>query len=382
MKILIVEPFITGHYLEYLNHIYKMTLDMPDDEFVFVLPISFSKARSMFEWPKNKKVTFDLSLPAKDRIGGKLSLLGSLKKSIGTVQLYKQYCKKYKPDGIFCVDIMTMVPFLPLLVYDKIKVIGIVYDIYLRIEKLPLRTLVANMARYFVLSKSKLFHRVFILNDRRSADSLNQKFHTHKFSYLPDPFVPINTQGFDYREEYGIISEKMVFAHFGSLTRRKGTIDILSEIKSISKDKLSNYVFVFAGRVNQEIKEEFYSFASQIKYDTTIIVKDEFCDFDYISSLCRAANAILIPYRDTCKSSGLIGYASQFSVPVVTYSSGLLGELVRKYKLGLEIESITELPEALERIKEGDCIKPSNEYCLDNQVANFQKMIKEAFLSK
>lgn len=380
MKILIVEPFITGHYLEYLNHVYKMTLDMPEYEFVFVLPSSFAQARQLFEWPENENVTFDLSLPAKDRIGGKLSLIGSLKKSIGLVQLYKKYYQIYKPHGIFCVDIMTLVPFLPLLVHKRLKIVGIVYDIYLRIQKPSLRTLLANVARYTMLSRSKLFHKVFILNDGKSTDTLNHKFHTDKFEYLPDPFVPISSKGFDYRKEYSISEDKTVFAHFGSLTRRKGTIDILNAIHNVSKERLSKYVFVFAGRVNQEIKEEFFSLISQVRNNTTIIVKDEFCDFEYISSLCKTANAILIPYRDTCKSSGLIGYASQFSVPVITYSSGLLGELVRKYKLGIEMESITELPDALRKIQENLCTKPTNAYCLANQVGMFQEKIKQAFL--
>lgn len=73
-----------------------------------------------------------------------------------------------------------MVPFLPLLVYKRIKVVGIVYDIYLRVDKLSLRTLLANIARYTMLSRSKLFHKVFILNDEKSANTLNKKYHSQK----------------------------------------------------------------------------------------------------------------------------------------------------------------------------------------------------------
>ena len=80
MRILIVEPFITGHHLEYLHHVFMMSFKMPETEFVFVLPESFIQAKSMFSWPENNKVLFDPSLPILDRNAKQSSLTSSLKK--------------------------------------------------------------------------------------------------------------------------------------------------------------------------------------------------------------------------------------------------------------------------------------------------------------
>jgi hypothetical protein len=49
----------------------------------------------------------------------------------------------------------------------------------------------------------------------------------------------------------------------------------------------------------------------------------------------------LIPYKNSEQSSGVLGYAAQFNIPVVGPSSGLLGKLIKKNKLGYTINDIT-----------------------------------------
>ena len=380
MKILIVEPYITGHHLEYLHHIYMMTLLMPDSNFVFVLPKSFEEAKKLFDWPENRNVIFELSLPTKSRNAKKSSIIGSLKKSIFYSKLTKLYINKYKPDALFSLYIMTLVPFLPFSIFSKVHTIGIVYDIYLRKERVSSKERIVNFMRYKVLAQSCLFKKIFILNDKVSANRLNEKYHTKKFSYLPDPYVPLLTKEYDFRKENNIDKSKIVFAHFGSMTRRKGTLDILNYMSSLSAHQCARYVFVFAGKVNEEIKNEFYNYINSYKEKVEILVFDDFCSYDFLAGLCKAASAILIPYHDTCKSSGLIGYASQFGVPVVAYSGGLLEELIRKYNLGIIADKGMTLVDAYSIVENKKYTSPSRKYCDDNNVSNFIKILKEAFI--
>ena len=58
-----------------------------------------------------------------------------------------------------------------------------------------------------------------------------------------------------------------------------------------------------------------------------------------IFTLWRIADYILIPYKNTAQSSGVISYASQFCVPVIGPAEGLLGNLIRKFDMGLCIEN-------------------------------------------
>lgn len=380
MRILIVEPFITGHHLEYLHHVFMMSFKMPETEFVFVLPESFIQAKSMFSWPENNKVLFDPSLPILDRNAKQSSLTSSLKKSINYSRLTKKYYRKYKPDYLFSIDIMTLVPFLPLYI-SKIKTVGIVYDIYLRKPRLSLRTKIVSMCRFLVLSKSSLFKKVFILNDGKSANELNQMYNTDKFEYLPDPYVPLQLLNNNFRKDNNISGDDIVFAHFGSLTKRKGTLDILYAIRDLNKEERTKYVFVFAGKVNDEIKNEFYNIVDSLNGEARIIVEDKFCSYEYLASLCSASNAILTPYRDTCKSSGLIGYASQFGVPVVAYEGGLLGELITKYKLGIFIPQGKTMLDAFKQVAKHRIATPPQDYCMENCVTNFIEAIRNAYVN-
>ena len=49
-------------------------------------------------------------------------------------------------------------------------------------------------------------------------------------------------------------------------------------------------------------------------------------------------DAVLIPYKNTESSSGIIGHAASSQKPVITINKGLLGDIVKQYKLGWLIE--------------------------------------------
>ena len=65
-----------------------------------------------------------------------------------------------------------------------------------------------------------------------------------------------------------------------------------------------------------------------------LIIKDYFCSYEEISAICKSSNVLLIPYLNNSQSSGVLGYAAQFNVPVFSPSSNMLGKIVRKSKLG------------------------------------------------
>ena len=82
-----------------------------------------------------------------------------------------------------------------------------------------------------------------------------------------------------------------------------------------------------------------------------------------------------MPYHDTSKSSGLIGYASQFATPVIAYRGGLLQELIEKFKLGYLVQSKEDLCEAFHKISENKVSPPCQMYCDENNVDTFLNTI-------
>ena len=50
---------VTGHYLEYIHHLYMGRVEN-NTETVFVIPATFEKQKALFEWPEANHISFDL----------------------------------------------------------------------------------------------------------------------------------------------------------------------------------------------------------------------------------------------------------------------------------------------------------------------------------
>jgi glycosyltransferase involved in cell wall biosynthesis len=331
-KTLYFDDVIEGHHLEYLHHLYIKAGDKKLEHSVFVVHPDFLKVKNKFHWPDFSNVTLllidDLEIVKLKR--------WTVFRSFVLCILLKKYIKVHNPTNIFLISLMSFIPFITLFVNKKVRFSGIVYLIYLyRWDKANTITRIFDSIKYLVFSNFKIFENIYLLNDKIAPKYLNKKFKTDVFKYLPDPFIPINEDKIrNLRDEFLVAKDKIICLHFGAMTERKGTLDILRAICLAEKEVIKNYTFVFAGRVLLDINESFYDLLLQAQLKTQIIVFDEFVDYNFIGCLCLTSDLILIPYKNTEQSSGVIGYAAQFSVPVVAPKHGLLGKLVRNYKLG------------------------------------------------
>ena len=232
------------------------------------------------------------------------------------------------------------------------------------------------------MSRAKVFNKVFILNDKEGAAQLNRMFHTNKFAYVPDPYVPISADNLaDFRKDNGISADKKLFIQFGTLCSNKSTVEILESIKLLNTEEKKRFAFAFAGKVYDEIKDRFYELVDELRLEVQIVVIDRYCAYETFASLCLACDAILTPYRRTAQSSGLIGYASQFHKPVIAVNSGLLGRLVKQFELGILIDRVNNecLANAYRTIAAGRVQPPTSAYCEQNSVEEFQNVIIKCF---
>lgn len=382
MKILIFDEIVSGHHLEYLHHLYEMGMRNPSYVFMFLLPYKFHDVKQKFEWPSVDNISFEFF--DSNLINQQSSSIWAMSRaSYKSCRLVKNYSLEYKADVIFTNNILSFFPFAPFLLPKRIKLDGIIYRIYLYDED--------KRGRYYVLKEKikylsfklfKIYHRLYILNDENSAAVFNVNYNTCKFVYLPDPFVPIlSSLPYDFRKENGIGKDKILFAHFGGLSRRKGTLKIMESIAALDENERSKYVFAFAGRIYDNIRDDFYLKYEQLKGRVHIIIKDEFCDYEYLACLCEACNAILCPYLDTSLSSGMLGYSSQFGKPMIAPNEGMIGMLVNKYGLGVLMDdnSSESLIKAYSIIDKGSYNTPSTTYCDTNTKEAFQNVIINNF---
>lgn len=382
MNILIYENNLNGHRLEYIHHIYDLASRTSNHNFFFVVASNFDQIGHLFQWKKASNIIIDASLSNKTTILGRRETLREMiNRSKEYAKNINYYIKKYDIDRIFAISIILYIPLLYKYLNKKISVDGILYSIFPSSNStFPFQYI--DYVKYAFFALSSRFCNIYILNDLDNALRLNKIYHTSKFKFIPDPFSPPkNDEIEDLRNKLSISHDKTIFLHFGGLQKRKGTMLIMDSIRMLSKEEKSRYAFIFAGKVYDDIKAEFYNAYEDLKNSVQIYIKDEFCSYEYLADLCQTCDCILIPYLTTTQSSGLIGYSSYFQRPVISPRDGLIGQLVKTYSLGyiLPETNSVELIKAYKRVYQGTVQPPSKLYCEMNNIKNFQNVISSGF---
>lgn len=372
-KILIFTHSASGHHPEYLHHLYMGILERADLKAVIVVPEYFLERQTLFEWPICERISFDL-IPNEQVSWGDGKWY---KRNLRFAKLVRRYALKHQPDEVFMLDPMMCMPYLAFMMPHSIKISGILYGIYMyRWAELSWPRRLAELLWHWLLAKRNCFKNIFVLNDANSAEHFNKSYHTSHFQFLPDPVLLLPPHKEELRAKYKISPKRKLLFHFGSFGKKKGTLEILKSALALPKEEQKSYCFVFAGCVQDAIKEEFYRLKAEVeKTDLQCLVFDEFCAYQFIGDWCRACDAILVPYLMAYNSSGCIGYAAQCDKPVIGPSYGLLGRLIKEYKLGLVLDKITPdtLTNAYESIGSYHC--DGNVYMKDNSVHAFQRAI-------
>lgn len=373
LKTLIFDPILSGHHLEYLHHLYVGASEKSDCDYIFAVPErQWAEIKNKFYWKSAKNVEWFML----DDDECAVVHQGSLSKQCWKLScLIKRTLLKTNADSVFLVTLASAIPVLPFIIPKDVTIAGIIYKIYLRSKQSFLRKFI-DRVRYAIMARSHKIKNVFILNDLNSAMRLNKIYSTEKFIPLPDPVPDVSVNNLkDLRQELGISSEKKVFLHFGAMNHRKGTIEILKALCGMSQTTHSDKVFIFAGRVDDGIKQHFYDKVDFARSrGANIIVKDEFCEYEYLNNLCYTADSILIPYLLTDLSSGVIGYAAVHRTPVIGPASGLIGDLIRDNNLGVVLDKITAESLA-DAITEFNPVAISSDYAARNRLDAFYSTI-------
>lgn len=332
-KILIFDSSVDGHRLEYIHHLYILAIANPEHEFYFLLPDDFDNVKTKLQWKECPHIKI---LYLTDRQKKNCNHHNLLKAAWYKSWAVRRTVKKYNIQYVWLISLMLLMPFLAFLLPKGVKVSGVLYRLYFY-EGTTIRglRLLAEKIRYKLMVASRNVDRILVLNDQWATEQLNTHYRTDKFVYIPDPIPQTDKSSVAcIREELGAKSCDKVLLHFGALNRRKGTLEILEAIRMMKQEMLTDKIFVFAGKVNEDMKEEFYHLISEAKAKCRIHVFDEFCPYSFLNNLCYSCDCILIPYKNPNQSSGVIGYAARFRKPVIGPSQGLLGRLIKEYDLG------------------------------------------------
>jgi len=372
MRNIIFSISITGHRLEYIHHIYDVCRQKIDNDYIFSLPSTFEDVQSLFNWEIAENIRFDFLAD-----GDLKNYLEAKDKGSFICELLNKVCIRNNTYKVFTIDLAAF-PYNSKKFLNKgIELKGIVYGIFFyEIKKLNLLRKIHSFYKQIRFIHCRNFKAILLLNDKDAPKWMNALFLTKKCKYIPDPFIQLPTSTIKIREKYMIPMDHIIISHFGGLTRRKGTLLILEAIKLMNEDELQKYVFIFAGRVYDDIRDEFYQIYEDVKKKANIIIEDTFCTYDYLASLSRDSDLILLPYLLTTRSSGVIGYASQYYTPVAVPNDGFIGYLVRKYHIGYLLNKCN--PESISNfLKEKKTFSKQidNTYCISHSTIDFQKYL-------
>ncbi len=357
--VLVYDLRTEGHHIEYLHHLYLGALRHPENRYVFAVGDDFKERSLGLQWDESDSISFSYH-ENKEGTGNVMA------KAFRMCRQLKSVVKSVRPDMVFLVTLMNFMPFLPFVAGGS-SVSGIIYSIYLHdIEGMSFVKKRLNLLKYRILSKDRHISDVFILNDSASAEKLNAIWKTDKFRFLTDPYIPFSDEDIcDVRAELGVEDGRSMILHLGSLEMRKGTLDVLDMIKRTPAIDGNKYCVVFAGRLDDEIKDSFYKKINELNTSIQVILKIGFLPYGMMGSLVKTADKVLLPYRMVSASSGIIGYCAQFKTPAYVPAKGLIGKLVEDYKIGLCLDKFNNIND-LKDIVIDDC-----DYCESHTVDDF-----------
>lgn len=172
-----------------------------------------------------------------------------------------------------------------------------------------------------------------------------QKFQK-KVQVLPlaDPIVEAlvsSEQILQLRERLGVEGNRQIALLFGALTGRKGIYETLDALLDLPSQLQSSLCIVLAGQVNLQDHKRLVAKIAEIHSASAvqIISQFEFLIESEVPVYFQMADIVLAPYQHHIGMSGILLQAAVAGKPVLSSNFGLMGEMVKKYRLGLAIDS-------------------------------------------
>ena len=220
---------------------------------------------------------------------------------------------------------------------------------------------------------------------------INEYFDSQvKVTPLADP-VKINGDGqlplVDLKDKLDIEPQRKVFLLFGALTARKGVNQLLAAISLLPREICQEICLLLVGEGNQEMIQMQVKNLRQTK-PVQIVGNHQFVPESDVPKYFQLADFVLAPYQKHVGMSGILLLAAAAQKPIISSDYGLMGELVRRYGLGLGVDStipdeiakgITQcLTQPLEQLGDRNLMKA---FAQQNSAEEFAKVIFQESLS-
>jgi glycosyltransferase involved in cell wall biosynthesis len=203
-----------------------------------------------------------------------------------------------------------------------------------------------------ILSHDQL-HKLLCL-DPFAVKALNYHQYSNKIAYLADPvqsFLPAELDLVTLKKNLGIEKHRRIFLMFGALDNRKGIHQLLDAIQLLSSELTQNLCLLILGKTNFLEQANIQPKIAEVRqtHPIQLIESYQFVPENEVPQYFQMADVVLAPYQRHVGMSGILLLAAAAAKPVISSNYGLMGELVRRYKLGLAVDSTkpTEIAQAI-----------------------------------
>lgn len=180
--------------------------------------------------------------------------------------------------------------------------------------------------------------------DPVAVEQINKLDKKARAVYMPDPvqiYDRAEPQLDELRKSLGIDAGRQVFLLFGELTARKGIYEILDAVEMLAPDLSQKLCLLLIGPLGREEKEQVQARIAEItkSHPVQIIGRHEFVTDRDVQPYFQIADVILAPYQRHIGMSAILVRAAAAQKPVLSADFGLMGEVTRRYGLGVAVDS-------------------------------------------
>ena len=361
-----LEP--TGHHGSYIEYVLKFWCEeqLQGHLNIVVSPELIEQHPHLLNFAtqsEQKNICFIAIKPEEAQLPSPQSFTGRIKRAFQEWQLLQKYTSQLQPDHcllLFLDSVLlrfglgaklpcpfSAIYFRPIFHYSQFPHYqpSLREKIWHWRDKLCLSTLL----------KSPQLEKIFSL-DPFAVKPLQDFNSSTKIVHLPDPVEIINSsqsQAKQLKSSLGIESGRRTFLLFGLLAARKGIYQLLEALPLLSSSLQKKLTILLVGVVASEDEAKFSAQVSQLSQTlgVQIICHHEFISEAQIQLYYQLTDVILAPYQRHVGMSGILVRAAAAGKPVLSTNYGLMGEITRRYELGLTVDATQpqEITQGLEQ---------------------------------
>lgn len=157
----------------------------------------------------------------------------------------------------------------------------------------------------------------------------------HKVVFLPEPFTPPQAAPLPAP------AARRRLLMFGHISARKGILELLEAMARLDARSLARCRLTIIGRLDDALRPTVSTALARLREraESEITLIERFVDDDELHAALCDSEIILAPYQRHVGSSGVLSLAAHYGRPILTQSSGLVGLLTRRHRLGLTCET-------------------------------------------